>query len=414
MRVVALNAALTLFATSIVTVQVVSRPLHAPSQPMNVAFAAGVAVSVTSDPSSSFAVQVLPPVPHWIPPPATVPGPVTVTVSEFLPGTLGAVVNVAVTLFAAFIVTEQVVEAPVQAPPHPLNVAPVSGVAVNVIVDPEAWLTVQVVSPEPQLMPPPVTVPSPVTETPSGKSVAGPPAPWPVKAAVTLFAAFIVTEQLGEGPLQEPPQPVKLAPEPGCAVSVMVVFAGSSELQLEPPEDVHEIPPPATTPLPVTETVSAKVVAAFVNPAFTAVSVLSWTVQLVSVPGARPAPAGEVVTRGGALDDGQRRAGVFLPGAVGLARVAVDRAVASRDRASLVVRVAGDRDRERALARAGLHEVGDLLVLVRRCERERAHDVRAAAVIRSAPACERPAGRRRGRQRDRRARARLEIALRRA
>jgi len=144
------DAALTLFATSIVTVQVVFRPLHAPSQPMNVAFAAGVAVSVTSDPSSSFAVQVLPPTPHWIPPPATVPGPVTVTDKEFLPAAPGAVLKVAVTLFAAFMVTEQVVAVPVQAPPHPRNVAPASGVAVRVTVEPDVWFTVQVVWPEPQ------------------------------------------------------------------------------------------------------------------------------------------------------------------------------------------------------------------------------------------------------------------------
>src|SRR4029079_14651886 len=92
----------------------------------------------------------------------------------------------------------------------------------------------QAAPPEPQRIPPPVTVPSPVTETPSGKSVAGPPAPWPMKAAVALFAAFIVTEQLGEVPLHAPPQPLKLAPpEPGCAVSVTVLFAASSELQLE-------------------------------------------------------------------------------------------------------------------------------------------------------------------------------------
>jgi hypothetical protein len=189
-----------------------------------------------------------------------------------------------VTLFAAFIVTEQVVEAPAQAPPHPVNVAPVSGVAVNVIVDPEVSSTVQVVWPEPQWIPPPVTVPSPVTETPSGKSVAGPPAPCPVKAAVTLFAAFIVTKQFGEVPLHAPPQPLKLAAEPGCAVSVTVLFAASSELQLEPPEDVQEIPPPATTPLPVTDTVSANVDADCLKSAFTVVSELTWTTQTLSFP----------------------------------------------------------------------------------------------------------------------------------
>ena len=102
---------------------------------------------------------------------------------------------------------------------------------------------------------------------------------------MTLFAAFIVTEQLGEVPLHAPPQPLKLAPpEPGCAVSVTVLFAASSELQLEPPDEVQEIPPPATTPLPVTETVSANVDADFLNAAFTVVSELTWTTQTLSSP----------------------------------------------------------------------------------------------------------------------------------
>jgi hypothetical protein len=209
---------------------------------------------------------------------------VTVTDKEFLPAALVVVVKVAVTLFAEVIVTVQVVAVPLHAPPQPLKVAPVSGVAVSVTVAPFVSLAAQVVSPEPHLIPPPEMVPSPVTETPSANSDAEPPEPVPVNEAVTLFAAFIVTEQFGDVPLHAPPHPLKLAPEPGCAVRVTVLFADSSELQLEPPEDVQEIPPPATTPLPVTETVSAKVDADFMKAAFTVESALTWTTQTLSFP----------------------------------------------------------------------------------------------------------------------------------
>jgi hypothetical protein len=268
-----------------VTEQVASSPLQAPSQPVNVAFAAGVAVSVTVESSSGLAVHVVRPLPHWIPPPLTEPGPVTVTLSV-IPVPL--VVNVAVTLFAPLIVTVQVVAAPLHAPPQLVKAAPVSGVAVRVTVEPAVWFTVQFVAPEPQLIPPPVTVPSPVTETPSGKSDAGGFGLAPVNEAWTLFAELIVTEQVGDVPAHAPAQPLKLAPDPGCAVRVTVVPAAWSALQLEPPADVQAMLGPATVPLPVTETVSANVVADFVKVALTAWSSLIVTVQLGPLPPQAP------------------------------------------------------------------------------------------------------------------------------
>jgi hypothetical protein len=191
-------------------------------------------------------------------------------------------VNVAVTLFAAFIVTEQVVELPLQAPPQLVKLAPLSGVAVSVTVAPEVWFTVHVVSPEPHVIPPPVTVPLPVTETPSGNWDAVPEEP--LNEAVTLFAELIVTVQLSAVPAHAPPQPLKLAPELGWAVRVTVVPADTSALQLDPPAEVHEMLDPATVPFPVTETVRANVVADVVKVAVTSRSSLIVTVQVRPLP----------------------------------------------------------------------------------------------------------------------------------
>jgi hypothetical protein len=284
-RLVDLKAADTLFEASMVTVQVVAVPLQAPSQPVKAAVRAGVAVSVTSEPSFSFAVQVVPPFPHWIPPPLTEPGPVTVTVRLTVPEVVPPE-NVAVTLFAAFIVTVQVVEPPLQAPPQLVKLAPLSGVAVSVTVAPVVSFTVHVVCPDPQLIPPPVTVPLPVTETPSGNWDAVPDEP--LKEAVTLFAVLIVTEQDRDVPAHAPPQPVKLAPELGWAVRLTVVPADTSALQLDPPAEVQEMLDPATVPFPVTETVSANVVADVVNVAVTSRSALIVTVHVTSPPPQAP------------------------------------------------------------------------------------------------------------------------------
>jgi len=75
--------------------------------------------------------------------------------------------KVAETAFAAFIVTVHVVATPEQAPPQPPNVAPEAGVPVSVTLDPVATFALQVVAPLPQSIPPPVTLPLPVTDTAS-------------------------------------------------------------------------------------------------------------------------------------------------------------------------------------------------------------------------------------------------------
>lgn len=69
--------------------------------------------------------------------------------------------NVAVTLRAALMVTVQL-PVPLQAPPHPLKVLPVLGVAVRVTEVPLVYVSVQSV---PHEMPVPEMVPFPVRET---------------------------------------------------------------------------------------------------------------------------------------------------------------------------------------------------------------------------------------------------------
>jgi hypothetical protein len=72
------------------------------------------------------------------------------------------------------------------------------------------------------LIPPPVTLPLPLTETVRGKVEPVPPE----KAAVTLRSPVIETWHVVDVPAHAPPQPVKLAPEPGVAVSVTTEPAG--------------------------------------------------------------------------------------------------------------------------------------------------------------------------------------------
>ena len=67
-----------------------------------------------------------------------------------------------------------------------------------------------------------------------------------VKAAVTDFAASIVTEQVPV-PVQAPLQPVKVDPVAGAAVKVTEPPEATDAVQVEP----QLILPPATVPLPV-------------------------------------------------------------------------------------------------------------------------------------------------------------------
>ena len=211
------KAAVTRFAASISTVQVGALPVQAPPQPVKVAPGARVAVRPTLAPCRWRAVHVDLPLPQVMPPPVTVPWPVTATVSATC--VLEPPEKVAVTLRAALIVNEHVRDEPLHAPPQAWNVSPELGSAVSVTFVPAESVVEQVVRPSPQLRPPPVTVPLPVTETLSG-NVVGPVEPPPEKFAVTLLSPLIVTVQVAPLELVQPLQLVNEPPEPAVAARV--------------------------------------------------------------------------------------------------------------------------------------------------------------------------------------------------
>jgi hypothetical protein len=149
-------------------------------------------------------------VPRFVPPTA-----LTVTVSRDVDS---AVVNVAVTFFAASIVTTQL-PVPEHAPLQPANVLPLLD-AVSVTTVPDTKLAEhtpgQLIEPGDEL-----TVPVPVPAVPTVSSNDGGAI---VKVAVTVRAALIVTTQLPV-PEHAPLHPVKLLPALGVAASVTVVPA---------------------------------------------------------------------------------------------------------------------------------------------------------------------------------------------
>src|SRR5262245_15021462 len=203
------KVAVTDIAALIVTVHV-PVPVQAPLQPVKVAPAAGVAVSVTAVPLPKAAEQVLP---QLMPAGAlvTVPGPaparVTVSAKDCPP-------KFAVIDAAALIVTVQVPVPEHPPPDQPVNVAPAAGVAVSVTAVPLLKVAEHVA---PQLMPAGalVTVPDPAGMTVSAKDCTA-------KVAVTELAAFIVTVHVPV-PVHAPLQPVNVAPAAGVAVSVTAV-----------------------------------------------------------------------------------------------------------------------------------------------------------------------------------------------
>jgi hypothetical protein len=161
---------------------------------------------------------------------------------------------VAVTVCAAFMVTEQVLAVPVQPPLQPVNVEPAAGVAVRVTAVPLANGAVQVV---PQLIPVGalvmVPVPAPVLLRVSEKV-------WSANVAVTVCAAFMVTVHVVPVPVQPPPlQPVNVEPAAGVAVRVTAVPLENAAEQVEPQSmpvgALLTVPAPAPALLKVSEKV---------------------------------------------------------------------------------------------------------------------------------------------------------------
>ena len=285
------KVAVTVFAALIRTVQVVAVPPQAPVQPAKIAPVVGVATRVTVAFCAKAPEQTVAPLPQLIAPipPVTPPLPVTVTVNG------SPAVKVAVTVRATSIVRVQVVPVPVQelVPVQPVKAKPSLGVAVSVTVEPAGSTAEHVAGPE-QSIPRPSTLPVPAIVTvklfvpalasvqlaftllfPSSSTVQAtldplqsPPQPLKTlpdpatveKLAVTLCALDMVTVHVGVDPdaEQAPPQPVKVAPVSGVAVSKTFVPDVSFTEQVEPPEP-QLIPPPATVPSPVTCTLSTNI-----------------------------------------------------------------------------------------------------------------------------------------------------------
>lgn len=258
----------------------VPRAEEQPVQPPNVPPIGDMALRVTDVPLATLAVHVAPQL--MIPagtllvtsPPAALM-PAFTTVSEE-PGGGGGVVNAAVTLAAAFIVTTHA-PVPVQAPLHPVNVAPEPAVGVSVTGVPVVKAALQVA---PQLIPAGLlaTLPLPVTETLS-VCVVGGGVPLPLKLTVTVALALSVIVQEPRAtvhPLQVP----KVEPTSGVAVSLTRVPGAKLPVHVAP----HAIPAGTLAmvplPVPVFTIVSVGLVTgAAVNVAVTLVAALIGTMQ---------------------------------------------------------------------------------------------------------------------------------------
>jgi len=170
--VVLLNVAVTAVAAVTVTTQVPVPEHPPPVQPANVEPSAADAVSVTAVPLAKLAEHVvgqLIPAGALVTVPVPVPASLTVTAKLFvLPPKL------AVTAVAAVIVKVHVLVPSQVAPPHPVNVDPSAGLAVNVICVPLGKFAVQVVgqliAPEPSVT---VPLPVPASVTVSVSALAG-------------------------------------------------------------------------------------------------------------------------------------------------------------------------------------------------------------------------------------------------
>jgi hypothetical protein len=153
-----LNVAVTFRGPLIVTLQA-PVPVQSPLQPANTIPLSGVGVSETSEPPAKVALQVEPqlmPAGDEVTVPVPVPALVTVSVWGV------CVAKVATAVLAALMVSVQV-PVPEQSPLQPLNIMPLSGVAVRVTTVLVLKVVLQVA---PQLMPAgdEVTVPVPVPD----------------------------------------------------------------------------------------------------------------------------------------------------------------------------------------------------------------------------------------------------------
>jgi hypothetical protein len=178
----AVKFALTDFAASMVTLQA-PVPLQAPLQPANVEPESGAAVKLTTVPFAKLAEHVAPQeIPEGVLVTVPVPVPLLATVRVKGPG---FAVKFALTDFAASMVTLQP-PVPLQAPPQPANVEPVSGVAVKFTTVRLSKLAEHVV---PQEIPAgvlvTVPVPVPLFVTVRAKDVGGAP-------VINLLRTFVV------------------------------------------------------------------------------------------------------------------------------------------------------------------------------------------------------------------------------
>jgi hypothetical protein len=228
-------------------------PEHAPAHPAKLEPLVGTGVSVTTAPELKLAVHVVPQLmPAGLEVSVPVPVPSRATVSAKVPGATGAAVKVALMLVVALIVTVQFTVAAHPPPDQPANVEPLAGVGINVTAVPALNVAVHV---EPQLMPAgldatvPVPVPPSVTFSAKLNGAA-------LNVAVTVLAALITTTHEGAELPHDPPQPAKVDPADGVAVSVTEAPDAKYATQVEPqlsPEGVL-----VTLPVPVPPRVTVR------------------------------------------------------------------------------------------------------------------------------------------------------------
>ena len=151
-----------------------------------------------------------------IPPPLTEPLPETETESKAVSVELA---HDALMERSASIVTVQATLVPAQEPPQPLKTLPAPGASSTVSVDPVSTVQLQAVPTEPQLMVPPLTVPSPELVTDNVFVVVGGPEKLAVTSRGLPFKGAWQVLPTGVGQCC---QLSKAQPEAGVAVNVTV------------------------------------------------------------------------------------------------------------------------------------------------------------------------------------------------